>query len=651
MKGGAVDQVGQAQEGHSEETSVFVSYSRADQQAAKRVIALLKEAGFTVWWDGELEAGTQYLDTTEQALESAEAVVVLWTQTSTGSNWVRDEAMSGRDRNCLIPVSLDGSVAPLGFRQFQALDFSGWTGKASDPIAQKLVDAVAAMHGREVAPMPSLPPARASGLSRRNLLLAGVAGMVAAAGGVALWQSGLLDEAAETNSIAVLPFRNLSGDAEQDYFSAGLAEELRVTLSLNPQLLVAAETSSRIFGEAQEDIAEIAERLGVAYVLEGSVRRSTDLLRITARLVDVASGFEVWSQAFERDPANTLELHSELATRVVDELFSTEQEGVLITQRPGGTQSSEALDHYLHGLALIRLGASDETDREALEEFEQAITIDPGYAVGYATYGWSMALVAAANSDGEERDRLQQRARELALRAIELEPDAPEGHAALGLINQYDLDFRNAREPYQTSFELGFGNAQIIGAYAQFAAYIGEFEQAQEAMARAERLDPLNAQVFRSAAFIDYLAGDFESARANVQAALALNDQVGTVWRLLGDMAVLDGDSQAAREFYQKEPRDLGRLPGLAIVEDRLEGREAGEARIAEMVAAFGDNSLYQQAQVLAMWGETERALDALEAGLAEGDPGLARLRVDPLLTGIRQEPRFAAILERLGLS
>ncbi len=632
-------------------TSVFVSYSRPDQPAAKRVIALLEQAGFTVWWDGQLEPGAQYLDTTERALESAEAVVVLWTQTSTGSNWVRDEAMSGRDRQCLVPVSLDGSVAPLGFRQFQALDFSDWSGDASDPVAQKLVAAVAALHGHKPAPMPAKPASGTGRISRRGVLAAGAAAIVAAAGGYALWDRGVLGGAVETNSIAVLPFRNLSGDPEQDYLSAGLAEELRVTLSLNRQLLVAAETSSRLFEQAGDDMADVAERLGVAYVLEGSVRRSADLLRITARLVDVASGFEVWSEAFERDPANALELQRELATRVVDELFSTQQEGVLITERPGGTRNSEALDHYLQGLALVRLAASEESDRRALDEFEQAVTIDPEYAVGYATYGWSMALVAASHASGEELVQLQQRAQELALRAIELEPLAPEGHAALGLIRQYDLDFRGAREPYQTSFELGFGNAQIIGAYAQFEAYIGDFEQAREATARAMRLDPLNAQVFRSAAFIDYLAGDFDSARANVQAALALNDQVSTAWRLQGDMALLEGDLNAAREFYEQEPRGLGRLPGLAMVEYRLDGPEAGEARIGELVAAYGDNSLFQQAQVFAMWGENERALTALEAGLVQGDPGLGRTGVDPMLDGIRQDPRFAAILERLGLT
>ncbi len=632
-------------------TSVFVSYSRADQPAARRVIDLLEQAGFTVWWDGQLAPGTQYLDTTEQALESAEAVVVLWTQTSTGSNWVRDEAMSGRDRKCLVPVSLDGSTAPLGFRQFQALDFSGWNGKASDPVAQQLVAAVTALHGRKPESVPATPALAKGGISRRGALAAAATAALAMAGGYAVWDRGLFGSEAETNSIAVLPFRNLSGDPEQDYLSAGLAEELRVTLSLNRQLLVAAETSSRLFEEAGDDMADVAERLGVAYVLEGSVRRSADLLRITARLVDVASGFEVWSQAFERDPANTLELQSELATRVVDELFSTQQGGVLVTERPGGTSNSEALDHYLQGLALIRLAASEESDRRALDEFEEAVTIDPDYAVGYATYGWSMALVAASHASGEELVQLRERAEELALRAIELEPLAPEGHAALGLIRQYDLDFRGAREPYQTSFELGFGNAQILGAYAQFEAYIGDFVQAREASARAMRLDPLNAQVFRSAAFIDYLAGDFESALANVQAALSLNDQVSTAWRLQGDMALLEDDLPAAREYYAQESRDLGRLPGLAMVEYRLDGPAAGEARIAELVEAYGDNSLYQQAQVFAMWGENERALDALEAGLEQGDPGLGRTGVDPMLDGIRQAPRFAAILDRLGLA
>ncbi len=530
--------------------SVFVSYSRADKSRAQQIIDLLEGAGFQVWWDEALEAGTTYVETTEQALESAEAVVVLWTKTSTGSNWVRDEAMSGRERGCLVPVSLDGSTAPLGFRQFQALDFSGWGGRATDPEARKLVAAVAGMHGREMpARLPGTAPPK---LSRRVVLAGGAVAIAVGLAGVAVLKPELFGSETETNSIAVLPFRNLSGDPEQDYFSAGLAEELRITLSLNRRLLVAAETSSRIFEEATDNVAEAAQRLGVAYVLEGSVRRSAELLRITARLVDVASGFEVWSQLFERDTEDALDLHSDLATSVVDELFAANEDGVIITQRPGGTQNSEALDHYLHGLALLRSAASEETDREALAELERAIAIDPEYAVGHATYGWGMAVVAAAHSSGEDLADAMRRAEALAKRAIKLEPNAAEGHAALGIIRQYNLDLRGAREPYQTSFELGFGNAQIIAAFAQFSAYAGEFDTASDAIARALRIDPLNAQVFRTAALIEFLAGNFEGAQDHAQTALSLNPDASSLQWILGDIALLSGDFAAARELFRE---------------------------------------------------------------------------------------------------
>ncbi|WAT17009.1 TIR domain-containing protein [Aurantiacibacter sp. MUD11] len=629
------------------ETEVFVSYSRADQKQAMQVIKLLQDAGLNVWWDGELKPGSQYLDSTEEALESAKAVVVLWTQTSIASNWVRDEAMSGRDRNCLVPVSLDGSMAPLGFRQIQAIDFSGWKGKAQEPVAGQLLQAVADLRGRAIPPIEHAP--RFPGISRRNALLAG-GGALAALGGWTLWKFDAFAPAAATNSIAVLPFRNLSGDETQDYFSAGLAEELRVTLSLNPQLLVAAETSSRIFEESNEGLEAIAERLGVAFVLEGSVRRSADLLRITARLVDVTTGFDAWSQVFERPPDNTLELHRELATSVVDALFAADDLDVAITQRPGGTDSSEALDHYLQGLSLFRLAASEETDREALREFERAIAIDPAYAVGHATYGWALMIVGATYTAGEELSDYKRRAAVAARRAIELAPNAPEGHAALGLILLNSLDLRGAREPYQTSFDLGFGNAQILGAFAQFSAYLTEFDDAKTSIARAQRLDPLNAQVYRTSAFVHYLARELDGAKSAANQALVLNEDISTVHASLGDIAFLDGDFEAAREHFRSEPYALERLRGLAMVEDRLEGREAARARLDEMITSHGENSIYQQAQVLAVWGENEAALDALETGLENSDPGVAICGAEPLFDPIRQDPRFAAILGRLGL-
>lgn len=630
------------------QATVFVSYSREDQQFAKRVITLLEEAGFNVWWDGQLKPGVTYVETTEEALESAEVVVVLWSKVSIASNWVRDEAMSGRERNCLVPVSIDGSIAPLGFRQFQAIDFSGWQGKMSEPVAQDLLQSVGNFHGRAV----EMPTAPASGhaVSRRTILAGAGAAIAAAIGGWAVWQSDSFLGAGTDNSIAVLPFRNLSGDPSEDYFAAGLAEELRVTLSLNPQLLVAAEASTRIFEEAGRGLDAIGEQLGVSYVLEGGVRRTADQLRVTARLVDLSTGFDVWSEVFERSLEDTPELQNDLATNVIDELFASRDLGIPITERPGGTHDSEALDHFMRGLSQFRTGSEESEYETALGELESAIDRDPSYAVGHAIYGWCLMLFGAMYISGDGLAEYRRRASEHARRAITLAPTAPEGHAALGLILYNALDLRAAREPYQTSYELGFGNAPTLAAFGQFSAMTSDFDVGRAAMQRAKRIDPLNAQTARASTIVEFSARDFARAQEEAQAALSLNADITSVYSVLGDIALLEGEPERARAHFEREPSALARLPGLAMVDNLLSGREAGQERLEELVARYGQGSLYQQAEVFASWGETEAALEALEAGLALKDPGIAWSGVSPWFDPIRQEPRFEAIQVAVGL-
>ncbi len=487
-------------------------------------------------------------------------------------------------------------------------------------------------------------------VSRRALLAGTGAAIAAAIGGWAVWQSDLFAEEGADKSIAVLPFRNLSGDAAEDYFSAGLAEELRVTLSLNPQLLVAAEASTRIFEEAGEGLGAIAEQLGVAYVLEGGVRRTSEQLRVTARLVDVRSGFDVWSQVFQRDPKDTPELQSDLATNVIDELFASQEPDISITERPGGTHDGEALDHFMRGLRQFRGGTGPEDYSAALEELERAIVRDPAYAVGHAIFGWCLMLFGAMNSAGDELADYRERAGEHARRAIALAPTAPEGHAALGLIHYNALDLRAAREPYQTSYELGFGNAPTLAAFGQFSAMTGDFNVARVAMARAKRIDPLNSQTARASTLVEFSARDFDKATEEAQLALSLSETITSVYSVLGDIALLENQPERAREYFEREPSALARLPGLAMVDNLLSGRAAGQARFDELVSLYGDGSMYQQAEIFANWGEAEKALGALEAGLALKDPGLAWSGVSPWFDPIRQEPRFGAIQAAVGL-
>lgn len=627
-----------------------MSYSRDDLARAKPVIDALTADGLDVWWDGLLAGGDAYAHTTEAALETADAVVVLWSARSIQSHWVRDEATRGRDRGRMVPVSLDGTMPPLGFRQIQYIDLSGWKGKRDAAAFAQLRRAIDATAG---APRSQLSFASSTAgvprLSRRGALAAG-GGLVAVIGGGAIaWQAGLFGSAARANSVAVLPFRNIGGNPAEAYFSDGLAEELRATLSRNQALEVAAQTSSSSFREGTADSRTIAKRLNVAYVLDGSVRRSGERLRITARLIEGGSGFESWTETFDRVAADIFALQDEIATAVGDALAVNVGEGTAAS-RIGGTRNKDALDAYLQGQALYKLGRDEQSDRDALARFDQALELDPRYAAAHAARARALTVIANNYAKGEALDALYDRAIAAAQAAVASGPELAEAHSALGFaLFNGRLDAAAARAPYDKSFELGFGNADILSAFANFAGRTGNFADARKAIARAQRLDPLNAVVFRNAGVIEFSARDYAACQAPLRSALTINPDLAGVHLVLGDVHLIAGRAAEARTEYLQEGNALSRQRGLAIADRRLGDNAAAEAGLAKMIADYGDNSLYQQAQVQAQWGNAAAGLTALERALSAGDSGLVQSRNDPLLDPLRKEPRFAAILRQLG--
>lgn len=630
--------------------SVFVSYSRDDLARARPVIDALVGAGHSVWWDGLLAGGDAYAHTTETALETADAVVVLWSARSIQSHWVRDEATRGRDRGRMVPVSIDGTVPPLGFRQIQYIDLAGWRGKAD---AAELIQLHRAIAATADAPRSQLAfaglAAGSRPLSRRTALMVG-GGLVAALGGGAIaWRAGLFAGKVLANSVAVLPFRNIGGNPAEDYFSDGLAEELRATLSRNQALEVAAQTSSSSFREGSADTRTIAQKLGVAFILDGSVRRAGDRLRITARLIDGRSGFEAWSETFDRVAADVFALQDEIAAAVADALAVNVAAGTA-QGRIGGTRNKDALDAYLQGQALYKLGRDEQSDRDALARFDRALKLDPKYAAAQAARSRALTVIANNYATGDALAALYDQAVQAAQAAVALAPDLAEAHSALGFaMFNGRLDAAAAKAPYGKSFELGQGNADILSAFANFAGRTGNFAQARLAIARAQRLDPLNAVVFRNAGVIEYGARDYAAAQAQLRSALTINPDLSGIHLVLGDVHLIANRVAAARAEYLLEKTNLSRQRGLAVADRKLGNTAAAEAGLAAMIAEFGDNSLYQQAQIQAQWGQTEAALVALEKALSAGDSGLVQSRNDPLLDPLRTEPRFAAVLRQLG--
>ena len=534
-------------------TSVFVSYARVDQKAALPVIRAIEEAGYAVWWDGKLEGGERYLQTTDTALESAKAVVVLWSKTSAGSHWVHDEAMRGRDHRCLVPISIDGAEPPLGFRQFQTIDLSGHGRKAKAAALEAVIRAVAALHDHPPLPRaPTKQPLISRPVDRRLMLGGGAALAAAAAGGA--WWAGLFGGAgANARSVAVLPFDNLSGDPARDYFSDGLAAEIRAQLARNPLLHVAAQTSSNRFKDSNDDAPTISRALRVGYLLDGNVRTTGTMVRVSAELIEGGRGFSSWSRTFDRPLADIFAIQEEIARAVTnaltEEMEGSDRNGASRNAAvPGGTSNLTAFDEQLRGKDLFDRAVDEASDRAALAHFDAAIAADPRYALAHAARSRMLAVIGNQYDQGEARRATYAEAVAAAQRGTTLAPDVAETQSALGFVLFTGrLDARAAQRPYERSLALGGGEADILSRYALYSARCGRIGPAREAIARAAALDPLNARTQRSIGDVEYSARNYAASIPPLRRALQLNPRLSVAHSRSAPACCCSGGSMRPR--------------------------------------------------------------------------------------------------------
>ncbi len=633
--------------------SVFLSYARADQKRALPVIKAFEQAGMRVWWDGLLEGGDTFLPTTEAALESADAVVVLWSRTSVESNWVRDEATRGRERGCLVPLSLDGSHAPLGFRQFQAIKIDKWRGKADAPEMLAAIRAVTALAGH-----PNPPPVKAVGTSRRGVLIGAGSAVAALASGVVIWRT-LLPGAAKAsdNTIAVIPFSSL-GDESQSYFSAGLSEELRATLSRNRTLRIAAPTSSAEFRGKEEDILTIAKRLGVAHVLRGSVRQGNDLIRVSVELLNGKDAAVDWSDQLDRKPSDVLSLQTEIAA-IVGKALEKEINAKAIAEgrsgdgrELGGTNNAKAFDAYLRGNALVESSESEATDRAALVKFDEALKLDPGYASALAARSKILAVIANETTSATDVRLYYDRSIESAQAAVKQADGLAEAHSALGYaLYNGRLDPKAARGPYERSRDLGAGDADVLRTFSLYAAFTNRADEAKDAIESSLSLDPLNPGAYRAAGFIAYASRDYSATIARMEEALRLNPKLSSAHYAIGAAQYLTGQYKPAAKSFAAESLTSFRLPGEAILRRKTGDAQGAQAAYDQLVKDHGQTANYQIAQVLAQWGQLDGALGRLQAAAQARDSGLLLAGADPMLDPVRGDSQFADLLSGLGLA
>lgn len=411
---------------------VFLSYAREDAGKAQVLAHALEKAGHTVWWDRHIQSGAEYALAIEQALSDADAILVLWSKVSVNSAWVRDEAEEGRDSGRLVPVVLDECRTPMGFRQFQALDLSGWSGKGSPKQLGELLAAIGTKTGAarsepagDERPSPRVPAGKVS----KKTALAGllVVALLAIGAWLYLSRSPLR---ATTPTVAVLPFADLSPGRNQAYFAEGVAEEILSTLAAHGGIKVLGRTSARQIDKGA-DSKDLRRRLGITHLLEGSARSAGEQLRVNVRLIDTSDGSQLWEEKYQGRPGDVFAVQDRIAAAVVQRLQGTLTKQIM---RVVPTTSAETYQTYLASRALMR-SRTEKSLREAFQLARKVIASDPDYAQGHALISELYYLLS--NHIGAYGSMPLEQARRLGIphakQAIRLAPELADGYGALGL--------------------------------------------------------------------------------------------------------------------------------------------------------------------------------------------------------------------------
>ncbi|MDB6108229.1 MAG: hypothetical protein JWO52_8228, partial [Gammaproteobacteria bacterium] len=451
------------------------------------------------------------------------------------------------------------------------------------------------------------------------------------------------------HSIAVLPFVNMSGDPSQEYFSDGLTEELLNSLSRINELQVAARTSSFSFQGAHPDMTTVAHKLNVASVLEGSVRRSGHTVRITAQLDNAVTGFHIWSQTFDRDLGDVLQLQTEIATAVAEALKITLLGDVAERIELGGTRSPTALDAYLRGSKAFSSSHDVSSLQSAITEYTEAIRLDPTYALAFAGRSRARSGYATEFATGPAIREFFDKARADAREALKLAPELAEGHLALAsYFTRGSLDFTHADEAYERAVALAPGNAEVLADSGRFAVIMGRFDAGLAAGRRAVALDPLGPRSRYVLGQALHLAHRDQEAVAAFGEVISLDPDYKGAYGLRGLAYYGLGDFQSARSSCETKPDYWASLWCLAVTNDKLGQHADAEAMLKKLQAAYGDAGPVEYASIYAQWGNTAKALEWLTTAMRLRNQDLVYVKTDPLLEPLRKEPRFQAIEREL---
>jgi adenylate cyclase len=578
--------------------AVFVSYARPEEPQAERVAEALRAKGYDVWRDDELPAHRPYGEVIEERLKSAQAVVVLWSAEAAKSQWVRAEADAARSSGRLVQATLDGTIPPLPFNQIQCADLNDWEGNIDAPGWRKLTASVAALVGS----------VDAAGKKKGR-------------------------EAAREVSVCVLPFHNMSGDPEQEYFSDGISEDITTDLSKISALKVIARNTAFQFKAHSLDVCDVAKKLGVSHVLEGSVRKAGNRVRITAQLIDGRSGGHLWADRYDRDLTDIFAIQDEISKAIVDALkikLLPEERDAIASR---GTESVDAYNLFLKARQQWISGTygTVRRDESIVRLCSQAVALDPSYA-----HAWALMALAQAElrfwHGNSEHDPLP-----AAERALALDSKLPEAMCVKarfleqeGRSNEASRLIETALQLDGDSWEVNREAARLLFREKRFAEAIPFFEKAMELMSNDFHSGDILMDCYSS-------LGDNRALRRVAQNTLgrceyALKDDPTNGTALAAGVAALLalGEHQKARDWIRRalllDPDNSTMLYNLACPLTR----HATEPELA--LELF------------------ERSFKTLNSATL-----LKHVEADPDLDSIRHDPRFQQLLtaakKRMGVT
>lgn len=462
------------------------------------------------------------------------------------------------------------------------------------------------------------------------------------------------------NSIAVLPFRNLSSGADGDYFSDGLAEELLNVLSKIDGLQVAARTSAFSFKNASTTVVEIGKALRVATVFEGSVRSAGERVRISVSLVKVSDGFQLWSETYDRTLNDIFAVQDDIAQSVVQELrgllLGIEPEDIPLQEIESDVAEAvrgRADDPEAHRLMLLgryRLGTfTRESAEAAISCFKQAIEIDPEFALCWVELARAYSILGGKS--WAPPDEAFAMSREAVNRALELEPELAEAHAQLGRIQAaYDWDIKAAEASYNRALELAPGSSAVLDGASILAYKLGNFDRALELCQRVLDQDPLSAPVWHNLGLLCHCAGMLDDAETAFLRSTEIRTNSVATSALLG-MVVLDrGEPERAMDYANSEPDEFWRDWAIAMISYREGDKAASDVALERLKSGAAISDAFQIAEVYAVREERDAAFEWLERAVDARDPGITHAKVDPRFRNLVNDSRWLPLMERIGL-